>query len=94
MIAALDAQSVTVPAEAATGRVIAELAGELDRVLARRDALAAEIEEVLLAHPFGELLPTLPGIGPRTGSRILAETGGGTRSRTVTAWPPTPARPR
>ncbi len=70
---------MTVPAEAATGRVIAELAGELDRVLARRDALAAEIEEAFLAHPFGELLSTLPGIGPRTGSRILAEIGDGTR---------------
>jgi transposase len=77
--AALDAQSVTVPAEEATGRVIAELASELDRILARRDALAAEIEEVFLAHPFGELLSTLPGIGPRTGSRILAEIGDGTR---------------
>jgi transposase len=60
-------------AEAATGWVIAELASELDRVLARRGALAGEIEEVFLAHPFGELLSTLPGIGPRTGSRILAE---------------------
>jgi len=70
---------VTVPAEAATGRVIAELAGELDRVLARLDALAAEIEEAFLAHPFGELLSTLHGIGPRTGSRILAEIGDGTR---------------
>ena len=78
-MAALGAQSVTVPAEAATGRVIAELAGELDRVLARRDALAGEIEEAFLAHPFGELLSTLPGIGPRTGSRILAEIGDGTR---------------
>jgi transposase len=73
------AQSVTVPAEAATGRVIAELATELDRVLARRQALAGEIEEAFLAHPFGELLSTLPGIGPRTGSRILAEIGDGTR---------------
>lgn len=78
VMAALDGQSVTVPAEAATGRVIAELATELDRVLARRVALAAEIEEVFLAHPFGELLSTLPGIGPRTGSRILAEIGDGT----------------
>jgi transposase len=59
--------------------VIAELAGELDRVLARRDALAGEIEEVFLAHPFGELLSSLPGIGPRTGSRILAEIGDGSR---------------
>ena len=76
---ALEAQSVTVPAEATIGRVIAELAVELDRVFARRDALAGEIEEVFLAHPFGELLSSMPGIGPRTGSRILAEIGDGSR---------------
>jgi len=75
--AALAAQDVTVPAEAATGRVIAELAAELDRVYGRRDVLAAEIEEAFLAHPFGELLATMPGIGPRTGPRILAEIGDG-----------------
>lgn len=79
VMAALDAQSVTMPAEQAVGRVIAELAVELDRIYARRDALAAEIEEVFLAHPFGQVLVTLPGIGPRTGARILAEIGDGTR---------------
>lgn len=79
VIAALEAQTVTMPAEATTGRVIAELAGELDRIQARRDALAAEIEEVFLAHPLGQVLVTLPGIGPRTGARILAEIGDGSR---------------
>lgn len=79
VMAALDAQTVTVPAEATFGRVIAELAGELDRIFARRDALAAEIEEAFLAHPFGELLSSMPGIGPRTGARILAEIGDGSR---------------
>jgi transposase len=79
VVAALAAQSVTVPAEATIGRVITELAGELDRIFTRRDALAVEIEEAFLAHPFGELLASLPGIGPRTGSRILAEIGDGTR---------------
>ena len=77
VLAALAGQTVTVPAEAATGRVIAELAAELDRVCARRNRLAQEIEEAFLAHPFGELLATLPGIGPRTGARILAEIGDG-----------------
>jgi transposase len=75
--AAVAAQDVTVPAEAATGRVIADLAAELDRVCGRRDTLAGEIEEAFLAHPFGELLASLPGIGPRTGARVLAEIGDG-----------------
>jgi transposase len=75
--AVLAAQDVTVPADAATGRIIAELAGELDRVCSRREALAAEIEEAFLAHLSGELLESLPGIGPRTGARILAEIGDG-----------------
>jgi transposase len=79
VIAALDAQTVTLPAEPTIGRVIAELAGDLDRVQRRRDALASEIEEVFLAHPFGELLISLAGIGPRTGARILAEIGDGSR---------------
>ena len=74
---ALAAQDVTMPAEKATGRVIAELAAELDRVFQRRGALEKEIEEVFLAHPFGEILASLPGIGPRTGARILAEIGDG-----------------
>jgi transposase len=81
VLAALAAQDVTMPAEAATGRVIAELASELDRVCARRDALAAEIEEAFLAHPSGELLASMPGIGPRTGARILAEIGDGSAFR-------------
>jgi transposase len=78
VMAAIAAQDLTLPAEAATGRVIADLAGELSRVTARRDALAAQIEEAFLAHPFGELLASMPGIGPRTGARILAEIGDGT----------------
>lgn len=79
VMAALEAQTLSVPAEATIGRVVAELAGELERAHARREALAGEIEEVFLAHPFGPLLRSLPGIGPRTGARILAEIGDGSR---------------
>lgn len=74
---ALGEQTVSVPAEATLGRVVAELAVELGRVRDRRDALATEIEAVLLAHPLGSVLISLPGIGPRTGARILAEIGDG-----------------
>jgi hypothetical protein len=49
---ALAAQDVTVPAEAATGRAIAELAGELDRIHSRQDALEKEIEEGVPRPPF------------------------------------------
>jgi transposase len=40
-------------------------------------ALANEIEEAFLAHPFGELLASMPGIGLRSGARIPAEIGDG-----------------
>lgn len=82
VMAALAAQTVTLPAEATIGRVITELAGELDRLHQRRGGLAGEIEAVFLAHPFGQILVTMPGIGPRTGARILAEIGDGSRFAT------------
>ena len=79
VVTALEAQTVAVPAEAVTGRVIAELAVELDRVRGRRDQLASEIAQLFEAHPFGRILGSLPGVGPRTGSTILAEIGDGSR---------------
>jgi transposase len=94
VMAALDAQSVTVPAEATVGRVLIELAGELDRIHRRRDTLAGDIEEVFLAHPFGELLNSLPGIGPRTGARILAEIGDGSLRHRLQARQLRRSRPR
>ncbi len=76
---ALDAQTVVVPVETVMGRVIAEVVVELDRMLERRKRIETEIAELFSAHPFGRILGTLPGIGPRTGSRILAEIGDGSR---------------
>ena len=76
---ALDAQTVVVPVEAVTGRVIAEVIVELDRTLERHKRLVAEIEELFSTHSFGRILDTLPGIGPRTVSRILAEIADGSR---------------
>ena len=79
---ALRAQTVVVPVESVMGRVVAEVVAELDRTLERRKRLASDIEELFDAHPFGRILGTLPGIGPRTGSRILAEIGDGARFAT------------
>ena len=73
--AALDAQSITVTAEATWGDTITELATDLDRICARRDQLAADIEAAFMEHPLGKVLASLCGFGPRTGARTLAEIG-------------------
>jgi transposase len=73
--AALAAQTVTVPAEETAGRVIRELAAELDRLAQRRDRLAQEIEQIFTSHPQAPVLLSIPGIGVRTGARILTEIG-------------------
>lgn len=82
VLAAAASQTVTVPAEDTHGRVVADLAAELDRLHTRRDQLAADLEEAFLAHPLGPVLVTLPGVGPRTGAKILAEVGDGSRFAT------------
>ncbi len=73
--AALSSQTVTVPAEATWGETIGDLAADLDRVIARRQRLAADIEEAFLEHPLGKVLNSMCGFGPRTGARTLAEIG-------------------
>ena len=75
LIAALAAQTVRVAAEPTLGRVIADLARELTRLAAARERLAAEIEAVFERHPQAPVLLSIPGIGARTGSRILTEIG-------------------
>lgn len=77
--AALDAQTVVLPAEETWGQVVGELLADLDRIQTQRLRLAAQIEEAFLAHPLGQVLVTLCGFGPRTGARTLAEIGEPTR---------------
>jgi transposase len=77
--AALDAQSIVLPAEQAWGEVIADLLSDLERVQSRRSELGTQIEKVFLSHPLGQVLVTLCGFGPRTGARTLAEIGDPTR---------------
>ncbi len=79
---ALDAQTLTLPAETTWGEVISDLIGDLDRIQSRRTELATTIEEVFLEHPLGQVLVTLCGFGPRTGARTLAEIGDPTRFAT------------
>jgi transposase len=79
LLAALARQTGTMPAEHAIGRVIAELAREVSRLAAARERLAADLEAVFAEHPLAPVLLSIPGIGARTGSRILTEIGDVTR---------------
>ena len=55
--------------------MIINLVGDLERIQTRRRELMTKIEEAFLDHPLGQVLNTLPGFGPRTGARTLAEIG-------------------
>ncbi len=44
-------------------------------MLGQRKTVAAEVEEMLDAHPLAPVLTSMPGIGVRTAARILLEIG-------------------
>lgn len=73
--AEINAQTLALDGEATWAEVITELAEDLDRILAERSRLAAAIEEVFLTHPSAPNLLTVPGVGPKTGARLLTEIG-------------------
>ena len=72
---ALDAQTVVVPGSVAMGRVIAEVATELEARSSGGNGSARRSGSSSRLHPFGLILGSLPGVGPRTGARMLAEIG-------------------
>jgi transposase len=72
---ALDEQSVTVPGTDAAAVILPGLAASLTGTLHQRADLETEIDTLLEAHPLSKVLTSMPGIGVRTGARILAEIG-------------------
>jgi transposase len=74
---ALDEQTVTVPGTEAAALIVPSLAVSLTAVLDQRKLLAGRIEELLEAHPLSKVLTSMPGVGVRTGARILIEVGDG-----------------
>ncbi|MFD7606615.1 IS110 family transposase [Streptomyces mirabilis] len=74
---ALDEQTVTVPGTEAAALTVPSLAGSLTAVLDQRKLLAGRIEGLLEAHPLSKILTSMPGVGVRTGARILIEAGDG-----------------
>jgi transposase len=73
--AALGEQTVVVPGSAAAETVLAKLAASLRDTLDQRVVIAAQVEQVLDAHPLAGVLTSMPGIGVRTAARILLEIG-------------------
>ncbi|SDR87689.1 IS110 family RNA-guided transposase [Microlunatus soli] len=82
IVSALAEQTVTVPGAAAAERVLPRLAKSLTEALDQRAHLAAEVEQVLDAHPLAEVLTSMPGVGVRTAARILVEVGDASTFRT------------
>ncbi|MET3986990.1 transposase [Streptomyces sp. PvR034] len=72
---ALDEQTVVVPGTEAAALIVPSLAGSLTAVLEQRRRLAGRIEELLEVHPLSKVLTSMPGVGVRTGARILIEVG-------------------
>ena len=75
ILAALDEQTVVVPGTQAAETILPRLADSLGDVLRHRDQIATEVEGMLDAHPLARVLTSMPGIGVRTGARILLEVG-------------------
>jgi transposase len=74
---ALDEQTVTVPGTGTLDVIVPSLAKSLAAVHEQRRALETRIEALLEAHPLSKVLTSMPGIGVRTGARILLEVGDG-----------------
>jgi transposase len=75
VLAALEAQTVVVPATSAAETVLPRLSRSLRSVLDQRKQVAAEVEAMLDAHPLAKVLITMPGLGIRTTARLLLEIG-------------------
>jgi transposase len=74
-LVAAQAQSVTLPAEELTARIVAELAGEVLALKERIEALDEELARRFFARPEARILASLPGMGPILGAEFLVAAG-------------------
>ncbi|ABA51577.1 Transposase [Burkholderia pseudomallei 1710b] len=73
IVQALNEQAVIVPGTQAAAIVMPRLAQQLAALRKQRDEIAAEVERLVLAHPFWPVLTSMPGVGVRTAARRLTE---------------------
>jgi transposase len=76
IVAALAEQTVVVTGTNAAAHVLPRLAEQLATLRRQRDEIAAELEELIDAHPLCGVLTSMPGTGFRTVARIAIETSG------------------
>lgn len=72
---AIASQHTVVAGSATAGAIIGEVASDLERIIEKREAIEKEIEACFFALPEAPILLSLPGVGPRTGARMLVEIG-------------------
>jgi transposase len=84
-LAAAAEQTVAVPAERMTARLIKELAAEALTTRARLASLDRELEALLERHPDAALIRSLPGMGAVLTAELIAEAGNLSRFRSADA---------
>lgn len=84
-LAAAAEQTIAVPAERMTARLIRELAAEALAARARIIELDRELEALLRRHPDAALIRSLPGMGAVLTAELIAEAGNLSRFRSADA---------
>ena len=84
-LAAAAEQTIAVPAERMTARLIRELAAEALASRARLIDLDRELEALLERHPDAALIRSLPGMGAVLTAELIAEAGNLARFRSADA---------
>jgi transposase len=84
-LAAAAAQTIAIPAERMTARLIKELASEALATRTRLIRLDHELEDLLDRHPDAALIRSLPGMGAVLTAELIAEAGCLSRFRSADA---------
>ena len=84
-LAAAAEQTIAVPAERMTARLVKELAAEALACRTRLKAIDRELEDLLDRHPDAALIRSLPGMGAVLTAELIAEAGALSRFRSADA---------
>ena len=75
VLACAAAQTIAVPGEAVAADIVRDLATEALAARSRIRAIDRELEELLVAHPDGALIRSLPGMGAVLTAEFIAHLG-------------------